>query len=51
MSNSERNQAAEEQAFRNLMEGHQENEFLDDDGGEDMRVLRCVLVIAGICER
>ena len=40
MSNSERNQPAEEQAFRNLMEGHQENEFLDDDGAEDVVPIR-----------
>ena len=40
MSSSEHNQFAEEQAFRDLMEGHQENEFLDDDGAEDVVPIR-----------
>ena len=35
MSSSTYNQAAEEQAFHDLMEGHQADEFTEDDGAEE----------------
>ena len=35
MSNPTYNQAAEEQAFRDLMEGHHADEFSEDDGAEE----------------
>ncbi len=35
MSNSAHNEAAEEQALHDLMEGHQSDDFIEDDSGKE----------------